>query len=142
MWKTAFKKLKGVWSALNRLFFTIFRAIFHKFFWFILEYLVSNHKEGDTRSIFNAGLTNETAFVVANYTDMVLLLAYALCQLECFLPHNIWGMALVSSITSRWFTATVEVKYLLLLPSYMISSVVTLRHTTLMSNRSMYSKSL
>ena len=122
--------------------FTNFRAIFHNFCWSILEHFVSNHEEADTRSIFHAGLTNEAAFVVTNYTGMALLLTYALCQLECFLPHNIWGMTLVRSLTSRWFTTTVEVKHMLLFPSYMISPVVTLRHTTLMSNRLRIKKSL
>ena len=47
---------------------------------------ISNHESADRRSIFHAGIRDEVAVTVAKDTDVLLLLMYALGQMECFLP--------------------------------------------------------
>ena len=47
---------------------------------------ISNHEESDTRLVFHAEMTNEAAVIVAKDSKAFLLLIYALCQLELFLP--------------------------------------------------------
>ena len=62
---------------------------------------ISNHGEADIRLILHADMSNEAAVIVGKDTDVVLLLIQASGQLECFLPHGICKLTLVSSLTSR-----------------------------------------
>ena len=55
---------------------------------------MSNHKETETRLIFHVGMSNKAAVVIAIYTDVFLLVIYALGQSECLLPP--WYMKIHS----------------------------------------------
>ena len=44
---------------------------------------ISNQEETNTRLIFHVAMSSEAAVIVAKGTDVFLLLAYALAQIEC-----------------------------------------------------------